>query len=61
MKILGLLLTTKEAVERMGPEGESIINISSVANFRRGERGLGSIESASSHRWGRWRELTLER
>lgn len=31
LNVLGLLLTTKEAVKYMGPEGGSIVNISSVA------------------------------
>jgi len=32
LNVLGLLLTTKEAVKHMGPEGGSIINIGSVAS-----------------------------
>jgi 3-oxoacyl-[acyl-carrier protein] reductase len=32
LNVLGLLLTTKEAVKHMGPEGGSIINISSAAS-----------------------------
>jgi 3-oxoacyl-[acyl-carrier protein] reductase len=35
LNVLGLLLTTKEAVRHMGPEGGSIINISSVASSMR--------------------------
>lgn len=31
LNVLGLLLTTQEAVKHMGPEGGSVINISSVA------------------------------
>ena len=33
--VLGPLLTTKEAVKHFGPEGGSIINVSSVASFAR--------------------------
>jgi 3-oxoacyl-[acyl-carrier protein] reductase len=35
LNILGLLLTTKEAVKHMGPEGGSIINIGSIASTLR--------------------------
>jgi 3-oxoacyl-[acyl-carrier protein] reductase len=35
LNVLGLLLTTKEAVKHMGPEGGSIINIGSVASSLR--------------------------
>ena len=35
LNVLGLLLTTKEAVKHMGPEGGSIINIGSVASALR--------------------------
>ena len=35
LNVLGLLLATKEAVKHMGPEGGSIINISSVASSMR--------------------------
>ena len=35
LNVLGLLLTTKEAVKRMGPEGGSIINIGSVVSTLR--------------------------
>jgi 3-oxoacyl-[acyl-carrier protein] reductase len=35
LNVLGLLLASKEAVKRMGPEGGSIINISSVASSMR--------------------------
>lgn len=33
LNVLGLLLTTKEAAKYFGPEGGSIINISSIASF----------------------------
>src|SRR6266705_2718406 len=35
LNVLGLLLTTKEAVKHMGPEGGSIINIGSIASSLR--------------------------
>ena len=35
LNVLGLLLTTKEAVKHMGPEGGSIINIGSIASTLR--------------------------
>jgi 3-oxoacyl-[acyl-carrier protein] reductase len=35
LNVLGLLLTTKEAVKHMGPEGGSIINMGSVASSLR--------------------------
>jgi 3-oxoacyl-[acyl-carrier protein] reductase len=35
LNVLGLLLATKEAVKHMGPEGGSVINISSVASSMR--------------------------
>jgi len=35
LNVLGLLLTTKEAVKHMGPEGGSVINIGSVASALR--------------------------
>ena len=35
LNVLGLLLATKEAVKHMGPEGGSIINISSIASSMR--------------------------
>src|SRR5712692_9849019 len=35
LNVLGLLLTTKEAVKHMGPEGGSVINIGSVASSLR--------------------------
>jgi 3-oxoacyl-[acyl-carrier protein] reductase len=35
LNVLGLLLTTKEAVKRMGPEGGSVINIGSLASALR--------------------------
>jgi len=35
LNVLGLLLTTKEAVKHMGPAGGSVINISSVASTMR--------------------------
>ena len=38
LNVLGLLLTTKAAVERFNPEGGSIINIGSVVAAGFGER-----------------------
>ena len=35
LNVLGLLLTTKEAVKHMGPEGGSVVNIGSVASALR--------------------------
>ena len=35
LNVLGLLLTTKEAVKHMGPEGGSVINIGSIASSLR--------------------------
>jgi 3-oxoacyl-[acyl-carrier protein] reductase len=35
LNVLGLLLATKEAVQHMGPEGGSVINISSLASSMR--------------------------
>ena len=35
LNVLGLLLTTKEAVKRMGPDGGSVINIGSMASSLR--------------------------
>jgi 3-oxoacyl-[acyl-carrier protein] reductase len=35
LNVLGLLLTTKEAVKHMGPEGGSIINLGSIASYLR--------------------------
>src|SRR5882672_1422450 len=35
LNVLGLLLATKEAVKHMGPEGGSVINVSSAASSMR--------------------------
>ena len=45
LNVLGLLLTTQEAVKLMGPEGGSIINISSIAGLR--PVATGSVYSAT--------------
>ncbi len=45
LNVLGLLLTTQEAVRMMGPEGGSIINISSIAGTM--PMANGSVYSAT--------------
>ena len=45
LNVLGLLLTTQEAVKHIGPEGGSIINISSVVGPM--PVGMGSVYSAT--------------
>ncbi len=45
LNVLGLLLTTQEAVKFMGPEGGSIINISSIVGVR--PTATGSVYSAT--------------
>jgi 3-oxoacyl-[acyl-carrier protein] reductase len=45
LNVLGLILTTQEAVKQFGPAGGSIINISSIASS--GRLATGSVYSAT--------------
>ena len=56
LNVLGLILATQEAVKYFGPEGGSIVNISSVAStsHRRPRRSTAPPRRPSTRSQGRW-------
>ena len=67
LNVLGLLLTTQEAVKHFGPEGGSIINISSVVAtlapptasvYSATKAAVDAVTSRSPRNWGRARSAS---